>query len=78
MIEGLRLLLIDRLRSLGMDPLLIPAYLRALTSFILSQPNIDPDRANQKINSPGWNDVAIDYHSLQITIACLEQENSKV
>ena len=78
MIEGLRLLLIDRLRSLGMDPLLIPAYLKALTSVILSEPNIDPDRANRKMHSLGWNEVAIDYHSLQITIACLEQENSKV
>lgn len=74
MIEGLRLLLIDRLKSLGMDPQLIPAYLKALASIISSEPNIDPDHANQKMHSLGWNEVAIDYHSLQITMACLEQE----
>ena len=72
--EDLKLLLIDRLTSLGMDPALIPAFLRALSKVIASSPNIDPAQANQKLNSLGWNEVAIDYHSLQIAIACLEQE----
>lgn len=70
--EDLRLLLIDRLKSKGMDPSLIPAFLKALTNLISSEPSIAPDQVNQKLHSLGWNEVAIDYHSLQIAIACVE------
>jgi hypothetical protein len=72
--ENLKLLLIDRLKSKGMDPNLIPAYLKALTSLISSEPGIDPAQANQKLHSLGWDEVVIDYHCLQIAIACLETE----
>jgi len=78
MLEGLKLLLVDRLKSKGMEPSLIPAFLKALTSIISAEPGIDSTRASQKMHSLGWNEVAIDYHCLQITIACLEQENSEV
>jgi len=57
-----------------MNPSLIPAYLKALTSIISSEPGIYPAQANLKLNSLGWNEVAIDYHYLQIAIACLEHE----
>ena len=72
--EDLKLLLIDRLKSKGMDHSLIPAFFKALTHLISKEPGIDPAVANQKMHSLGWNEVAIDYHSLQIAIACLEAE----
>jgi hypothetical protein len=72
--EDLKLLLIDRLKSKGMDIALIPAFLKALTSLISSEPGIDPAHINQKLLSLGWNEVTIDYHCLQIAIACLEAE----
>ena len=72
--EDLKLLLIDRLKSLGMDPSLIPAFLKALASLITSEPGIEPAQVNQKLHSLGWDEVAIDYHSLQIAIACLEAD----
>ena len=72
--ENLKLLMIDRLKSKGMDPGLIPAFLKALTSLISSEPGIDPTQANQKLHSLGWDEVVIDYHCLQIAIACLEAE----
>jgi hypothetical protein len=70
--EDLKLLLIDRLKSKVIDSALIPAFLKALTSLISSEPGIEPAVANQKMHSLGWNEVAIDYHCLQIAIACLE------
>jgi hypothetical protein len=72
--EDLKLLLIDRLKSKGMDTALIPAFLKAFTSLIASEPGIDPVHINQKLLSLGWNEVTIDYHCLQIAIACLEAE----
>jgi hypothetical protein len=72
--EDLKLLLIDRLKSKGMDTALIPAFLKALTHLISSEPGIDPIVANQKMHSLGWNEVTVDYHCLQIAIACLEAD----
>jgi len=64
--EDLKLLLIDRLKSQGMDSSLIPSFLKALTSIISSEPGIDPAQVNLKLNSLEWNEVAIDYHYLQM------------
>jgi hypothetical protein len=36
--------------------------------------DIEPAVANQKLHALGWNEVAIDYHCLQIAIACLEAD----
>jgi hypothetical protein len=72
--EDLKLLLIDRLKSKGMDPALIPAFLKALMSLLSSEPDLDPAQANLKLNALGWDEVAIDYHCLQIAIACHEAE----
>jgi hypothetical protein len=74
LIEDLKLLLIDRLKSKGIDPALIPAFLKALVSLISSERGIDPAVANQKMHSLGWDEVTVDYHSMQIAIACLEAD----
>jgi hypothetical protein len=72
--EDLKLLLVDRLKSKGMDPTLIPAFLKALTGLIVSEPGIEAGRVNQKLHALGWNEVTVDYHCLQIAIACLEAQ----
>lgn len=74
--EDLKLLLINRLKSKGIDPPLIPAYLKDLTRIIKSKPGIELPQVNHKLHSLGWNEVAIDYHCLQIAIACLEDETN--
>ena len=53
LMEDLKLLLIDRLKSKGVDPALIPAFLKALTSLISSEPGIEPAQATQKMHSLG-------------------------
>jgi hypothetical protein len=70
--KDLKQLLIDRLKALGMDPALMPAFLKVLVTIISTNPDIDPAQVNQKLRSLGWNEIEIDYHSLQIAIACLE------
>ena len=74
LMEDLKLLLIDRLKSKGVDLALIPAFLKALTSLISSEPGIDPAVANEKMHSLGLDEVAVDYHCLQIAIAYLEAD----
>jgi len=69
LMDDLKPLLIDRFKSQGMDPSLIPAFLKILTSIISSEPGIELAQVNQKLNLLGWDEVTIDYHSLQIAIA---------
>jgi len=57
-----------------MHPSLIPFFLKALASIMVSDPGIDPAQLNQKLNALGWNEVTIDDHSLQIALACLVTE----
>ena len=72
--EDLKLLLIDRLKFKGLDPSLIPAFLKVLMSLISSEPRLEPSQINHRLQSLGWDEAAIDYHSLQIAIACFEAE----
>jgi len=44
--DDLKPLLIDRLKSQGMDQSLIPAFLKALTSIISSEPGIELVQVN--------------------------------
>jgi hypothetical protein len=72
--DDLKPILINRLKSQGVDPSLISAFLKALTSIISSEPGIELAQVNQKLNLLGWDEVTIDYHSLQIAIACLDAD----
>jgi hypothetical protein len=72
--EDLKLLLIDRLKSKGMENALIPAFLKALIYIISCEPEIDLSHVNRKMHSLGWTEVTVDYHCLQIAIACLEAD----
>ena len=51
--KDLKLILIDQLKSKGIDPALITAFLKALTSLIASEPGIEPVLATQKMHSLG-------------------------
>jgi len=57
-----------------MDPAVIPSFLKALTQLIALEPGIGTVEVNQKLHALGWDDVTMDYHCLQIAIACLETD----
>jgi hypothetical protein len=49
-------------------------HLKLLASIVASEPGIELASLNQKLHSLGWDEVDIDYHCLQIAIACHESE----
>jgi hypothetical protein len=57
-----------------MDPSLIPAFLKALTSIISLEPGGDLVQGNQKLHALGWIEVSVDYHSLEIAMACFLED----
>lgn len=39
-----------------------------------TDPKMNHLKANRQLQFLGWNDIEVDYHTLQIAIACFEEE----
>jgi len=76
--EDLRKALYRRLRDKGIEPRLIPGFIRiAANSLVIqSSSSADLEETNRRLNFLGWNDFDLDYHTLQLLIAALETEDS--
>jgi hypothetical protein len=68
-------ILLERLVKGGADPSSLNSILKALSKLLAADPNIDPAAANERLHYLGWHEVEIDYHTLQLALACLEMEN---
>lgn len=68
-------ILLDRLVKGGADPSSLSSILRALSKLLSSNPDIDPASANERLRYLGWHEVEVDYHILQLALACLEMED---
>jgi hypothetical protein len=64
--------LIHKLIENGVEASLIPGFIRSLANACLISPDISHCQANQRLKYLGWDDVEIDYHTLQLAIASLE------
>jgi hypothetical protein len=72
--ENLRQLLLDGLIKKGADASSLPGILRSLAKILSADPEIDPASANEKLCYLGWQEVKVDYHLLQLALACFESE----
>jgi hypothetical protein len=71
-------LLLDRLQHQGLDPHDAAPFLRDLSKILESDPAVDSETVNSKLKLLGWNGVAVDYQSLQLALAWMEQKTSDV
>ena len=67
-------ILIHRLANKGMDPNMIPSYLRSMKICFVNNPNMNHLQVNEQLQFLGWNDFNVDYHTIQLAIACFETE----
>ena len=67
-------ILVERLEKKEMEPGLIPGFIRDLANTVLVDPHISHFQANKQLHFLGWDDVELDYHTLQLAIACFEAE----
>ncbi|MBW1998376.1 MAG: hypothetical protein JRJ29_10495 [Deltaproteobacteria bacterium] len=74
----LRKALYRRLRDKGIEPRLIPGFLKIVADSLAVQPSssADLEETNRRLHFLGWNDVDLDYHTLQLLIAALERGDS--
>jgi len=73
--ENLRQVLLDRLVKKGADSASLPGILRSLAKMLSADPEITPASANEKLCYLGWQEVEVDYHLLQLALACFESEH---
>ena len=64
--------LIRRLRKKGMGKSEIPGFVWALKSCLLDKPDMNYLQVNKRLQYLGWKDFVLDYHTMQLAIACFE------
>jgi len=66
--------LIRRLESKGLTKSEIPGFVWSLKSCLLNKPQMNCYQLNERLRHLGWGDFLLDYHTLQLAIACFETD----
>ncbi len=61
-----------KLMEHGVEPALIPGFLRSLANAFLVNPNMSLCQTNKRLKYLGWADVEIDYHTFSLAVTALE------
>ena len=67
-------ILMHRLEKKGMEKNTILGFILSLKSCLLDNPNMNHLQINKRLQFLGWDDFELDYHTLQLAIACFEAE----
>ena len=68
----IRQILFKRLKNKGIGTRTIPGLIRDLANFDFVDPRTNLFQVNKRLRYLGWGDVELDYHTLQLVIACVE------
>ncbi len=75
--EQLISILIKRLEEKGVEPCTVHGFMRDLANSVLLSPDVNLLQVNERLHLLGWDSVEMDYHTLQLAIACFEAEGLK-
>lgn len=75
--EQLISILIKRLEEKGIEACTVHGFMRDLANSVLLSPDVNLLQVNERLHLLGWNSVEMDYHTLQLAIACFEAEGLK-
>ena len=70
-------ILFQRLEKKGIDHNFIPGFIRSLVNSCRNDPDVNLTLINRRLRYLGWHGIELDYHTFQLTIACLELEGLK-
>ena len=73
-LKNLKKVFIHRLVEKGIEPCLIPGFVRVLTYSLSGNAQTSLHQVNKRLRYLGWNDVELDYHTLSMAEVCLEEE----
>ena len=70
-------ILIARLENKGMEPGIIPGFIRNLANTLSVDPDTNLFLVNNQLHLLGWDDFELDYRTLELATAYLEAEGLK-
>lgn len=73
--EELKQILTANLLKKGVAAESLAGFLKTLAKILAAEPEIDAAAANARLRYLGWPEVEVDYHLLQIALACFESES---
>jgi hypothetical protein len=77
-LNDIREVLIRRLENKGVQPELIPGFVKSVGYAVSENQETDLREINERLHLQGWDDFEVDYHTLQLIIANIETENFRV
>ncbi|MEE4262134.1 MAG: hypothetical protein V2I56_05550 [Desulfobacteraceae bacterium] len=72
--KQIKKILFQRLEKNGVDFNFIPGFIRSLVNSCRNDPEMNLSQINRRLNYLGWHGIELDYHTLQLAIACLEND----
>ena len=72
--QDLKQILIKRLENKGIGLNILPCFMKDLANSFLVNPNFNHFQVNKRLHYLGWDDFDLDYHTLELVIACFEIE----
>ena len=71
-------ILINKLKGKGLVNNLIPRFIKDLAYSFQIDPSVSLSDVNDRLHFLGWEDVEMDYHTLQLAIASFERDQSQL
>lgn len=72
--KQIKKILFQRLEKKGINRNFVPGFIRCLANSFCDDPDMSLSQINRRLNYIGWDGIELDYHTLQLAIACLEDE----
>jgi hypothetical protein len=69
-------ILINELKGKGIENIIIPRFIKDLAYFFQIDSSVSLSDVNDRLHFLGWEDVELDYHTLQLAIASFERDQS--
>ena len=67
--ERLNDILLERLTTRGIEPSIIPRFIKDLTYTLDTDPQMNLGEINRRLQLLGWYDFEVDDHTLQLVLA---------
>ena len=66
--------LIKNLEKMGMAQGMIPGFLQSLSNYFSADPHMDLLQINHKLQTIGWDEIELDYHTFELARTWIENE----
>ena len=72
----IRKALFQQLETIGVEVSIIPRYIKDMIYALSKNPSMFLSEVNNRLHQMGWDDIEVDYHTLQLAKANFEMDGS--